>query len=629
MCLLVAASVATGVLFAAASELPPLIPREVLFGNPEKASAEISPDGTRLAYVAPEEGVLNVWVKTIGKDDDRVVTKDKKRGIRFYFWAYDNEHIMYLQDSDGDENWHVYSVNLNTDVVRDLTPFPGYRAQIVEADPAFPNEMLVALNTRDERLHDVYRLDLRTGALELDTENFGNIIEWYVDPNFVVRGAATTLPDGSAQLLVRDDAQSPWRPFVTWPPEDNFCSAAALTPDGEGFYLLDSREANAIRLVAKDIQSGKETVLSSDPDYDVDELTIHPRKHHVQAVSFLKERAHWVVLDPDIQEDIEAIQKIHDGDFRLISRDDADKHWLVAFTTDAGPIPYYLYDRGSKKATFLFTNRPKLEQYTLAPMKPISFKARDGLVIHGYLTLPVGLAPEKSPMVLNVHGGPWHRDRWGYDAEAQWFANRGYACLQINFRGSTGYGKKFLNAGDREWGAKSHDDLIDGVNWAIDKGYADPERIGIYGGSYGGYAALAGAAFTPDVFACAVDVCGPSNLVTLLRSIPPYWTPLVNLFNKRVGNVETEEEFLRSRSPLFKADQIKIPLLIGQGANDPRCKQAESEQIVEALRQKGQPVEYILFEDEGHGFARPENRIKFYTAAETFLAKHLGGRAEK
>jgi dipeptidyl aminopeptidase/acylaminoacyl peptidase len=622
-------TISYGAMLAEASEPPPLIPREVLFGNPEKAAARISPDGTKLAYVAPDEGVLNVWVRTIGTEDDRVITRDRKQGIRRYFWAYDNQHVIYLQDSDGDENWHVYSVSLVSNVVRDLTPFPGYRAEIVEVDPAFPNEILVGLNTRDERMHDVHRLDLRTGALVLDTENPGNVIEWYVDPAFAVRGAATTLPDGSAQLLVRDDAESPWRPLVTWPPEDNFCSALAFTPNGKGFYLIDSRNANAMRLVEIDIESGKETVLASDPQYDVEDVIVHPRKRHVQAVNFLKARAHWVVLDSEIEKDIETIEKIHKGDFSLMSRDDADKHWVLAFRTDDGPIPYYVYDRDTKTATFLFTNRPKLEQYTLAPMKPISFKARDGLTVHGYLTLPVGAKPKNLPMVLNVHGGPWTRDSWRYHPEAQWLANRGYACLQINFRGSTGYGKEFLNAGDREWGAKMHNDLIDGVNWAVKEGYADPKRIGIYGGSYGGYAALAGAAFTPDVFTCAVDVCGPSNLLTLIRSIPPYWAPLMNLFKKRVGDIETEEEFLKSRSPLFKADRIKIPLLVGQGANDPRCKQAESEQIVEALREKGQPVEYILFEDEGHGFARPENRIKFYSVTEAFLAKHLGGRVEE
>lgn len=605
-----------------------MIPREILFGNPEKDSPKISPDGAHLAYLAPKDNVLNVWVHTVGKEDYRVVTQDRKRGIRWYFWAEDNIHIIYLQDSDGDENWHVYAVDLTNDVTRDLTPFLNIRAQVQATDPNFPNQMLVSLNLRDRRLFDVYRLDLNTGALEKDTENPGDVLEWLTDPNFQIRGAQAMTPDGGAQLRVREDANGPWRPLVTWGPDDNLCSGIGFTPDGKGVYLRDSRNSNIMQLVQIDIVTGKQMVLASDPEYDIGDVIIHPRTHQVQAVSFIKERSYWQVLDPKIEKDIEAIKNIHKGDFFLLNRDSADKNWLIGFTADDGPIPYYVYDRETQKAEFLFTNRPRLEQYTLAPMKPITLKARDDLTLHGYLTLPVGIRAKDLPVVLRVHGGPWARDVWGYSAEAQWLANRGYACLQINFRGSTGYGKKFLNAGNRNWGAKMHDDLIDGVDWAVKEGIADPKRIAIYGGSYGGYAALAGAAFTPDAFACAVDVCGPSNIVTLIKSIPPYWEPMRKLFDERVGNIDTEEDFLKSRSPLFKADQIKIPLLIGQGANDPRVKQAESEQIVEALRSKGKPVEYVVFPDEGHGFARPENRLKFYAIAEAFLAKYLGGRAE-
>ncbi len=606
-----------------------LIPREILFGNPEKDSPKISPNGARLAYLAPKDNVLNVWVHTIGKEDDRVVTQDKKRGIRWYFWAEDNIHIIYLQDSDGDENWHVYAVDLTNDITRDLTPFIGIRAQVQATDPNFPNQMLVSLNLRDRRLFDVYRLDLNTGVLQKDTENPGDVRGWLTDPNFQIRGAQAMTPDGGAQLRVREDTDNPWCPLVTWGPEDNLCSGIGFTPDGKGIYLRDSRDANTMRLVQINIATGKQTILASDPEYDIGWVIIHPRTHQVQAVSFIKERSYWQTLDPEIEEDIEAVKKVNHGDFFLLNRDSEDKNWLIGFTTDDGPIPYYAYNRETQKAKFLFTNRPKLEQYTLAPMKPITLKAQDGLTLYGYLTLPVSVEAKNLPMVLRVHGGPWARDVWGYNAEAQWLANRGYACLQINFRGSTGYGKKFLNAGNRNWGAKMHDDLIDGVNWAIKEGIADPKRIAIYGGSFGGYAALVGAAFTPDVFACAVDVCGPSNIVTLIKTIPPYWEPMRKLFDERVGNVDTEEEFLKSRSPLFKADQIKIPLLIGQGANDPRVKQAESEQIVEALRSKGKPVEYIVFPDEGHGFARPENRLKFYAVAEAFLAKYLGGRVEQ
>ena len=325
---------------------------------------------------------------------------------------------------------------------------------------------------------------------------------------------------------------------------------------------------------------------------------------------------------------MKAIAKLDEGDFSIIDRDNADDTWLVGFTKDDGPVAYYAYDRKSQKGTFLFTHMPALNDYTLTAMEPMSFTSRDGLMIHGYITFPPAKLRKNLPMVLTVHGGPWSRDGWGFNPMTQWFANRGYICLQVNFRGSTGYGKDFVNAGDREWAGKMHNDLIDAVRWAVDQGYADPEKIAIFGGSYGGYAALVGATFTPDVFCCAVDIVGPSNIITLLNSIPPYWVPLIEIFYRRVGHPEKDKEFLESRSPLFKVDQIQIPILIGQGANDPRVKQAESEQIVAALKEKGLEYEYVVFPDEGHGFAKPQNRLKFYAIAEKFLAKHLGGRYE-
>jgi dipeptidyl aminopeptidase/acylaminoacyl peptidase len=347
----------------------------------------------------------------------------------------------------------------------------------------------------------------------------------------------------------------------------------------------------------------------------------------VQLVAFQKDRTELVVTDPSIQADIDALQALSHGDLALQNRDNADRTWLVGFVVDDGPVPYYAWDRDTHQATFLFEHQPELSKYTLARMEPFEYQSRDGLTIHGYLTFPPDEPREGLPTVLNVHGGPWARDSWGYNPEAQWFANRGYLCVQVNYRGSTGYGKDFVNAGDKAWGAAMHNDVIDAVDWVVNRGYADRERIAIYGGSYGGYAALVGAAFTPDVFRCAVDIVGPSNLKTLIESIPPYWQPLVAQFHTRVGNPETEPEFLWSRSPLSKVDQIRIPLLIAQGANDPRVKQAESEQIVAALKERGIDYEYLLFEDEGHGFAKPENRLRFYAAAEAFLARHLGGRA--
>jgi dipeptidyl aminopeptidase/acylaminoacyl peptidase len=401
-----------------------------------------------------------------------------------------------------------------------------------------------------------------------------------------------------------------------------------FTPDNQGVYLVSSVEANASRFVQVDLASGKKSVLAEDPQYDVGRVLRHPRKRTADAVQFVRARREWVILDKSLDPDFEALRKVRDGDFHIVSRDLDDRTWIVAFEVDDGPVYYYAWDRGEKKATLLFSNRAALEKLRLARMRPVSFKARDGMTIHGYLTLPEGLEPKNLPLVLNVHGGPWWRDFWGYNPEAQWLANRGFAVLQINFRGSTGYGKAYLNAGDREWGGKMHNDLIDGKNWAVQQGVADPKKICIYGGSYGGYATLVGLTFTPDEFACGVDIVGISNIATFIRSIPPYWAPLKSIFAKRVGNIETEEEFLKARSPLYKADRIKVPLLIAQGANDPRVKKAESDQIVSAMRKNGKEVEYLLFPDEGHGFARPENRLKFYAAAEAFLAKHLGGRAE-
>ena len=612
----------------ALAELPPLIPRNVLFGNPDKASPRLSPDGGMLAYLAPEKDVLNVWARTVGQPDDQVVTADKKRGIRIFFWQQDSEHILYLQDQDGDENWHVYQTNLKTKNTRDLTPFQGVRAEVVAVDPNFPHEMLVGLNLEDRKLHDVYRLNLKSGALELDTKNPGDVSGWTADNALQVRVASVFTPDGGTELRLRDNAKSDWRSFQKWSADETFGGVAAFTPNNQGAWVISSVEANAARLVEFDLASGRSKVISEDPSYDAGGIMTHPTKRTLEAVNFTRARSEWTLIDPSLKPDFEALAKVRNGDFDVVSRDLADKTWIVAYVVDDGPVYYYTFDRASQKEELLFSNRAALEQHKLAPMQPISFKARDGLTIHGYLTLPVGLPPKNLPMVLNVHGGPWGRDAWGLDPEAQWLANRGFAVLQVNFRGSTGYGKKFLNAGDRQWAGTMHDDLIDAKRWAVEQGYADAKKVCIYGGSYGGYATLVGVTFTPDEFSCGVDIVGPSSLVTLIKSIPPYWVPIKSMFDKRVGKLETEEEFLNSRSPLFKADRIKVPLLIGQGANDPRVKQAESDQIVAAMRKNNKPVEYLVFPDEGHGFARPENRLKFYAATEQFLAKYLGGRAE-
>ncbi|OWY68304.1 S9 family peptidase [cyanobacterium TDX16] len=610
------------------TQLPQLIPREILFGNPERARPQISPDGKYLAYIAPDENnILQVWVRTVGQQDDRQLTQDKKRGIRMYFWTFDGEQLIYLQDADGDENWHCYAVNINTNIVRDLTPFQGVQAQPLALDHNFPDEFLVGLNLPDLSKHHVYRVNLKNGAVEFDTENPGNIVSWTVNTQFQVQAAIAATADGGYDLLYRESQQGAWENLRHWSSEDEGY-AVSFSADDKTLYIVGSHDANAQRLLALDLATRQETVIAEDPEYDIDSVIVHPTDRILQAVSFYRDKQEWQILDQSIAADLAAIAQVRPGEYNITSRDLADKTWLVAYITDNGPVYYYTYDRATKSSTLLFSNQPKLEELQLATMQPISYPARDGLTIHGYLTTPVGIPAKNLPTILLVHGGPWVRDTWGYDPEVQWLANRGYAVLQVNFRGSTGYGKAFLNAGNREWGAKMHDDLIDAVNWLVEQGISDPQKVAIMGGSYGGYAALAGLTFTPEVFAAGVDIVGPSNLITLMQSIPPYWEPMKAMFAHRLGDLETEPEFLKSRSPLFYCDRIQKPLLIGQGANDPRVKQAESEQIVAAMRQSNRPVEYLLYADEGHGFARPENRLHFYAKAEEFLAKYLGGRFE-
>ncbi|MDF5708028.1 MAG: S9 family peptidase [Nostoc sp. S4] len=615
-------------LSATATSLPPLIPREILFGNPEKASPRLSPDGKYLAYIAPnEQNVLQVWLRTVGQEDDQILTADKKRGIRIFFWTYNADQLIYMQDSDGDENFHLYLVNIHSKITRDLTPFQGVKAELVEIEPKFPDEILVALNLNNPQKFDVYRINLKNGAVEFDTDNPGNIISWTADADFQVNAATASTPDGGYDLLLRESTDKQWEILRHWGPEEEG-SPISFSGDGKTLYIEANHDANAQRLLAVDLDTRQETVIAEDRQYDVVGIIIQPVTRVIQAVSFYKDKQEWRVIDQSIAADFEEIAKLRSGEFSLISRDLEDKNWLVAYNTDDGPVYYYAYNRESKTSTFLFSNQPKLEDLQLASMQPISYEARDGLTIHGYLTTPVGIASQNLPTVLLVHGGPWVRDTWGLDPEAQWLANRGYAVLQLNYRGSTGYGKAFVNAGNREWAGKMHDDLIDGVNWLVQQGICDPQKIAIMGGSYGGYATLVGLTFTPEIFAAGVDIVGPSNLISLIQTIPPYWEPLKAMFYHRVGNLETEEEFLKSRSPLFFADKIQKPLLIGQGANDPRVKQAESDQIVNAMQQASLPVQYALYPDEGHGFARPENRLHFFALAEEFLAKYLDGRFE-
>ena len=474
--------------------------------------------------------------------------------------------------------------------------------------------------------------------------NNPGFIGWIADAQLVVRAGIAPQPDGGMVLMVRGDAAEDWWPVLTVSAEDALTSQPlAFSEDGRSLLALSSVGADTGRLVRLDLATGGQQVLAEDPDADVAGLRIDPDTREPQIVSFLKDRMEYRVLDEAVAPDLAAIRALNPGDPSFGDADDADDTWLVAFNNDTTAVSYYSYDRRAREGRFLFEARPELSRYQLAPMEPFTFTSRDGLTIHGYATFPPDAPRTGLPTVLNVHGGPWARDAWGYDPEAQWLANRGYLCVQVNFRGSTGYGKAFVNAGDREWGGRMHDDLVDAVahitgqglgsqhsvsQHSVSQHWADPARVAIYGGSYGGYAALVGAAFTPELFRCAVDIVGPSNLKTLIETIPPYWAPMIAQFHNRVGDPAKDTDFLWSRSPLSRVRDIRIPLLIAQGANDPRVKQAESEQIVAALTDAGIDHEYLLFPDEGHGFAKPENRLRFYAAAERFLARYLGGRAE-
>jgi len=613
-----------------------LIPLTVLFGNPERTSPRLSPDGTRLAWLAPSMGMLNVWIAPVSAgagidwEQSRAVTNDAESGIKTFVWAEDGTRLLYVRDVSGDENWRLYEADLDTGEYRDLTPHHGVQARIIATAPGRPSEVLVGLNIDDPQLHDVYRLDLAAGKLVKEVENPG-VIGWFADSALEVRGGFKPNGDGSLAMLVRDEAGG-WRPLKTIPADDAMStSMVTVSADGASVFMITPAGGEAARLVQIDLVSGAEEVLAADAGQlaDISRVRCHPVTREPQIATVRKERADYQVLDRSLADDFAAVRKLHPGDLVFEGGDNADTLWLVSFVNDSGPIPYFLYDRRTGDATLLFEHRPELNRYTLAPMVPFSFRARDGLLIHGYATFPADGPSENLPTVVYVHGGPWARDFWGFDPEAQWLANRGYLCLQVNFRGSTGYGKAFVNAGDREWGRGMQDDLTDAVAFASAEGWTDPGRVAIYGWSYGGYAALAGAAFTPEVYRCAVDVVGPSNLIALIETIPPYWAPMIAQFHRRLGDPVRDAAFLSSISPLSRAADIRIPLLIAQGGNDPRVNRAEAEQIVSALRRAGIEHEYLLFPDEGHGFAKPENRLKFYAAAERFLARYLGGRFEE
>ena len=615
---------------------PELIPLEVLFGNPTRAQARISPDGGHLSWLAPSPGgVLNVWVQPADRSaPPRQITDDRVRGIRIHGWTQDGKRVFYLQDKGGDENWHLYAVGLDGGAAGDLTPFEGVRADNLITDPEHPGELLVGLNKRDPSLFDMYRLDLTSGELDLDTRNPGDVLGWTTDADFRIRAAEAADPgNGDTIIRVRDADDAPWRDLMRFPFGENG-GAYSFDAGGERLFVTSSLGSDTTRLLAVDAKTGEvREELATNPKSDVASALVHPTEHRVQAVEFDYQKPEWTVLDASIREDFDYLRGVAEGALSIASRTLADDRWIVAYEPDNGPVSYYLYRRETRSAEFLFDTRPELKDYRLTDMRPVLIPARDGLTLPGYLSLPAHVDADKPasplPMVLLVHGGPWARDSWGYDPQAQWLANRGYAVLQVNFRGSIGFGKAFLNAGNGEWGVGAMQrDLTDSVRWAVEQGIADPKRVCILGGSYGGYAVLAGLAFTPDIYACGVDIVGPSHIKTLFESIPPYWAPAKKEMVLRVGDVENDRELNRRISPFFHAEKIKAPLMVLQGANDPRVKIAESDQIVSAMRERRLPVTYVVFPDEGHGFARPENRLDANARIERFLSEHLGGRAE-
>lgn len=615
-----------------------LIPRKHIFGNPTRTSATISPDGRQLAFLAPRDGVLNVYVAPVNAiDQAKPVTADTVRPIRSFFWSPDSTRILYLQDKGGNENWMLHGVELASGRQTTYTDFDKAQVQIVGVSPKVPGQILIGLNNRNAQFHDIHKVDLSTGQMTLLRQNdeyAGFLADW--DHNLVF---GYRLVAGGALQIDRFDRDGKARLFGTVPADDNLTtSLLGVTADGATVYMRDSRNRDTAALVAVDLASEKATILGASPKADVVAMLRDPLTGVAEgyAVNYLKNE--WTPVGNAVKDDIAFLNREARGEWRLTSRSRDNRLWTLMVDRVSEPVAFYLYERPAKKLTKLFTTRPELEGRKLASMHPVEIKARDGLTLVAYLSLPPGTdadgdgRPDKPlPMVLNVHGGPWARDSFGYHSEYQWLANRGYAVLAVNYRGSSGFGKNFMNAANLEFAGKMHDDLIDAVNWAVKENVTTRERIAIYGGSYGGYATLTGLTFTPEVFACGVDIVGPTNLITLIESFPAYWQPFLEAtWYKRVGDPRSEKgrELLLSRSPITKVDQIRKPLLIAQGANDPRVTQKESDQLVAEMKAKKIPVTYVLYPDEGHGFARPQNRTSFYAISEGFLAKCLGGRQE-
>ena len=628
---------------AQTSGQPPLIDRELFFGDPEISGAQISPDGKFIAFVKPFKGTRNVWVKKTEEPFDaaKPITADKSRPVPAYFWSRDGKYILFVQDKAGDENYNVYAVNpadspaagQDVPTARNLTDAKGIRAAIYAVPRTEPDAIYIGLNDRDKAWHDLYKVKISTGERTLVRKNTERLTGWVFDLKDQLRLATRAAENGDTEVLRVDD-----NGFTKVYSCNVFesCGPIQYHKDGQRVYFLTNKGSgiDLTRLILFNPTTGKEELVESDPLNRVDfsGASFSEVSDELIATTYNDDRVRIYWKDKSFENDYKLLQKKLPGKETAFSDSTKDERlWLITAYSDTEPGERYLFDRKTKKLTLQYRIRETLDRSYLAPMTAVRYKSSDGLEIPAYLTLPKGVPAKNLPAIVLPHGGPWYRDSWGYNGFAQFLANRGYAVLTPNFRASTGYGKKFLDAGNKEWGQKMQDDVTWGTKYLIDQGIADPKRVGIMGGSYGGYATLAGVTFTPDLYAAAVDIVGPSNLITLLETIPPYWEPIRKLFYARMGDPNTPEgkAQLERQSPLNHASNIKTPLLVVQGANDPRVNKREADQIVIALRDRNYPVEYIVAPDEGHGFARPVNNMAMFATAEKFLAKHLGGRYQE
>jgi len=590
--------------------------------NPGNFGYELSPDGNYITFSSSWENRSNVFVKKMNDDSEPVrVSNSKDRDVAGFFWKDNN--LLYVKDKGGDENFHIYSTTFNGSEEKDLTPYPNVTVGILSGLHGVKDEILIMMNKEDATVFDVYKLNVKTGETTHVAKNPGNIASWLADRNGNVRIAVAS--DGvEGTILYRDSEKDEFKPFIEMEAGDEVVPLA-FSKDNQYIYATSNKGRDKVEVVKYDLK-GKEEVIMSNDQVDVSGVLYSAEHDKLLYGAYITDKTHYQFFDENFEKLFRKIQSklnVHESELGINDYNKEMTKFIVSVSSDTVYGKYYYYDSTTDELTELATLSPWLNPNELAEMHPISYKSRDGLTINGYLTLPKNKEAKDLPLIVNPHGGPWARDMWGFNPEVQLLANRGYAVLQVNFRSSTGYGKEFLQAGNKQWGLKIQDDITDGVQWAIDQGIADPDRIGIYGASFGGYATLAGITYTPDLYAAAVDYVGVSNIFTLLNTIPPYWETMRNMFYERVGHPEKDKELLTAVSPVFHADKIKTPLFVAQGANDPRVNKAESDQIVEALRARGVDVEYMLKDNEGHGFANEENRIEFYNAMVKFFDSHL------